>query len=137
MGQGARRGKVVALLVALALVAVAVPLAEPVWIWISTEPIELDFGNVRGYVMRKRWGDQKQHGRSELYYKNTGFKGADIWWDNGVSARQTTWTIDGEVEFQQRRLPDGSDEERRSPPWWWGAKDQTHPTAPWRKEEGR
>ena len=46
MGQGARKGKVVALLVALALVAVAVPLAEPAWWWVTTKRAWVD-----GYVL--------------------------------------------------------------------------------------
>ncbi len=157
MGQGARRGKVVALLVALALVAVAVPLAEPVWRWVTTKRTassqilpgghlghgesSLPGGHLtRGYADVNRWGRESRLEETSWYVEN-GRKAFEQEWSDGEVLRRTDWDIEGKA-FQQYRLFDDSGNEayqfRHSPPWWWGVTDQTEPSIPeWMKDDAK
>ncbi len=136
MGQGARRGKVVALLVALALVAVAVPLAEPVWWWVTTKRVPVQVTpNAGGFATVKRRPPGKLHGLTRRWHVESGFVSRETWYEDGRRVRETTWSIHGTVRYQSAWT--GTDRETRHEfPWWWGVEGQTHPTAPWWKAEG-
>ncbi len=112
-----------------ALVAVSVPLAEPVWDWASLEKLPSgpeDFGDcvVRGYDWTNRWTGEIR--RKVRWYEGTGFMA--LKW----SARHgsTVWARDGSLSFQV----DDSDL-RTDAPWLGVVSDQTRPTAPWWKGE--
>ncbi len=64
----------------------------------------------------------------------SGFVMSERWFEDGHRVRATYWSIEGTVTHQVDRT---NAERRSSDPWWWGVKDQTSPTVPWWKEEGR
>ena len=143
MGQGARRGKVVALLVALALVAVAVPLAEPVWTWVTTKRaarsrVALDGHELRGYVDVNRWSGGSRRVET-FWFARRGLKAFVRKRREGHVLRRTTWDIEGKLIQQYRLLDDSGNEVwefRNGPPWWWGVKDQASPSMPeWMKDD--
>ncbi len=131
---------------ALALVAVAVPLAGPVWMWVTTKKVQWQHvtgGHAyRGWKSVRRWGPENLHGTSILFYEKNGYKAVEGVWRNGTAIKSTSWNPDGTVSNQHRynwqnRPGQKWDAIKTSPPWWWPVSPQTHPTAPWWKEEGR
>ena len=127
--------------VVLALVAVSVPLASPVWYWVMTKETSIletmDGHEVRGMRAASRW-DAKGPGRVVSYYTENGFKAFEGEWRRGKAfLTLTMWNFDGTVRLQQRDPDEAPRFAKQSPPWWWGVTDQTNPTAPWWKEEGK
>ena len=148
MGQGARRPRtvktkrlawVIVGLLAVAVVAVAVPLAEPAWWWVMPRRVPVVINRpspVRGFRTVKRSSPGEQHGLTRLWFLQSGLMESETWYEAGLWVRMTEWGIDGAVTRQCATT--GADVEKRfEPPWWWNAQPQTHPTAPWWKAEGR
>ncbi len=85
--------------------------------------------------MRNRWTGTLH--RAVSWYADNGFECSVIFLD-GSEFCHTKWNHDGSVDSQMRnRFGTIQTRFKTSAPWWWGAKDQTHPTAPWWKAEGR
>ena len=79
--KGKRRAWVIVGLLAVALVAVAVPLAEPVWWWVQSDKVPLQevhlhstFRPLRGWEHRKAWGRDAGtlHGRQVIWWVENG-----------------------------------------------------------------
>ena len=157
MGKGAREVKVAALLVGLAALAVAAPLAEPLWWWAMTKRVAYSgtssvpipdamaadrdsalprMPELRGFRMVKRLSPSESHGRTRAWYVESGQLALELLYEDGRWVRKSYWSLDGAVFCQISRYRTSA-EDRSEPPWWWGVKDQTHPTAPWWKAEGR
>ena len=108
----------------LALVAVVVPTAKPVWVLVTTRSIPMptarenepwepksipmsvnpDVG--RGWIRVKRWADPPvAHGTAAWYRLSSGYKGAEHFFEDGGPLRETHWRSDGTV-LSQRRVYD-------------------------------
>ena len=128
MGKGARRGKVVALLVALALVAVAVPLAGPVWEWVTTKSVCWYTRDELGHPIRTPLKVDRFSGlfrtsdRGVSWSTENGFKATEAV-NAADGTRLTRWNLDGTVR-KQRLFPRDDETEtpskhyKTSPPWW-------------------
>ena len=147
MASRPRRAKVALLLVALALVAVAIPLAEPVWEWVMTErvggPAEgHDFiagaTPLTGWHRVGRWGTREVlHGTSVSFYASNGYKFMESVHRDARCVRCTCWSDSGAVVWQSGEEL-GSRMTLDRPPWLWGATDQTSPSDPqWIAEHGK
>ncbi len=165
MGQGARRGKVVALVLAVALVAVAVPLAVPVWWWVSTTRVEMSSHipgrpllfrsqRISGWRTVKRWSRPDvqgppssqadlyySHGKSVAFYSESGFKAWEADCVQGRPIHFTVWSLEGKVLYQDLyEYNSGSRvcQQVSSPPWRWSVGDQMAPSDPqWIAEHGK
>ena len=148
-----RRSRIIAIVIALAVVAVCISLyisawvnEGPMWRWVMTKRIGA-VGNighpVTGWATVRRWWshveqgqpiDTFSHGPSVLYYDDTGFKAIEEHYKVGRVIRRTEWNLNGTVKRQtlwkesEGKVPSDT---RTSPPWLWGVTDQTKPTAPW------
>ena len=139
---------------ALALVAVAVPLAEPVYWWAMTHRayfesrrsmISFFFSSrgpiVRGWKEGPRWSTAgwpgSSHVRGISWYIDSGFKAEQIFVRDGKLC-MTKWKPDGSVRRQDIGIQAGKDQSQDSPPWLWGVTDQTTPTMPaWMKDDAQ
>ncbi len=130
---------------ALALVAVSVPLAEPVWMLVTTKRWYWETRlksspdhPVRGYIQVRRGAqndsEDPQHGLAEGWYVETGFRAYVTDYSNQEwHGALTWWNLDGTVYRQARGDPF---EFVESPPWWDGVTDQTAPSIPaWMKDD--
>ncbi len=137
VAKSTRRARLILVGVVLALVAVSVPLAGPVWEWVTTKETSkletIDGHEVLWTRAASRW-DAKGPGRVVSYYTENGFKRVEgEWRHGGIFHAFTMWNFDGTVRLQQRDPDKHPRFSRQSPPWWWGVTDQTEPTAPWWK----
>ena len=101
-------------------------------------------GYRRGGRLARRVGQDRRDSRSNpvrqlFWYVETGFRAEDRLIEGGRGVRETRWNLDGTVQSQDPWVDpvDGQRKHKRSPPWLWGVEDQTHPSAPWWKDEGR
>ena len=138
--------------VAAAMVAVAIPLAEPLWLWITTVKVPLDEffprmravvdgHDVRGWYRVKRDRFQRRHGPGVWFYAENGRKAGESVWDDGQRLRVTYWRFDGSVMEQHstryRNRSWVSSESRSEPPWLWDVGEQRQPSAPWLKRKNK
>ena len=114
------RARVVLVLVVLGLVAVAVPLWEPVWELLAWEKIYLEsvfLGEpTRGFNTRNRWSDRFI--RRDMWYVESAYCYRKIWHDpDGKRWGQTQWSSSGEVVMQSNSpSPAGIDAANARPP---------------------
>ena len=131
-----RRAWVIVGLLAVALVAVAVPLAKPVWWWVALGRFEVSRPGTRGFEVRNRWTGTLH--RAASWYEDNGFKYSVTFLD-GSEFCVTNWNHDGSVDSQMRnRFGKIQTRFNTAPPWWWGVQDQTSPSDPqWITEHGK
>jgi len=147
IGSSRRAAKLILATLAMAVIVLGVSAWEPVWMFVTTttefvskttagpfpSPItspvaNLTFFEVRGWVIRDRWGD-KEVRSTVFWYVATGFKLSETT-DRGI----TYWNPDGTVRCQFP-LDTGYGKTSTSPPWLWGVIDQSEPNAPWWNNE--
>ena len=141
-----RRGRLVAIIIALAVVALFTSLwvnEGPMWRLVMLEKKPMESGLVRGSHSVLRWRnsyDEVLHGHLVVWYLSNGMMSVDAYFKRNRIHRFTSWYPDGRVEMQMRGGLDLSwldrddlseDYKKTSPPWWWQVADQTEPSAPW------
>ncbi len=106
-----RRAWVIVGLLAVALVAVAGPLAEPVYWWVmtkeeaypytriiaSTDDSHFGLADVRGVRTVKRCSPGEQHGLTRLWFLQSGLVESETWYEAGLWVRMTKGGIDRAV----------------------------------------
>ncbi len=100
---------------------------------------------IRSLSTLRRWSPQTRHGKTVVYYLETGMKCYQCQYEDGRCLRYTMWDFDGKVRHQRWYVDEdgevlvGQEEGRKfTPPWLWGVTDQTATSMPeWMKDDAK
>lgn len=118
-----RRSRLVLLLVVLALIAVAVPLARPAWNWINLKEHDTYLGGAHGRGVYSAWrfgkDAGKYHGSYTVYHKDsTRVKISGSFVNGEKDGIWSFWDEEGNMMRQERYVVGKLIGTVASPPWW-------------------